>query len=426
MSARQNIPRVLVLGNGIPGVVRTGGSIFYQELCRYYPKGYLSWFGLGDSDSVHLSERSHQLNDALTGVPIAVEQRPQESGGHIPDRLLERLPLLQHLAKATTCVVHCSLRWFEVPQLVTKATAFGRQQNADIVLAWLNSPTMIYMAKAVAAELQVPLITNVQDPPERFILDHRLDGFTRKALLRHFVRAIQSSVRCGTASRGMQVAYKEQYNVDSEILVHGLAPHQWHKPGQHREKGDFVIGFAGNLYARQEWEALLGALSSVGWRIGGRQVRIRVLSPKLNLQGTDATNIEYLGWRSVNETLGLLSETDVNYLPYWFDEQRKLFVEQCFPNKLSTYLASGRPVFYHGPAYASVAEFLTRYPAGYCCHSLESAQIIRGLYRLMTDVQYYKDAVRAGQCALRDELSLGVFLDRFAALLGIDASVFSR
>ena len=419
MTVKTSVPRVLMLDGGVPGR-QTAGGVMLGDFCRYYPKGYLSWFCFYNSQDRHFMPDPDLISDDLNWVTTVISQRPQQEAIHIPGRLLNRFYLLRYLRSLLAFFWHRYIRWFVVPQLVDQAVKFGRQQGVEIVLAVLNDPVIIYMATKVAATLQVPLVTNVQDPPERFVLDYGLDRFTRRMLLADFAHALQFSLRCSTASEGMQAAYKQQYGVDSGVLMLSVNSNQWQPPARYRQSGEFVIGFAGNLYADQEWTALLEALSSVGWCIGGREIKIRVLSAHLNLRGTNKMHIEYMGWRSVDETLSLLAQTDVDYLPYWSDKDRELFVRQCFPSKLSTYLAAGRPVFYHGPEYASIAGFLQRYPAGYSCYSLEPAQIVDGLKKLITDEQYFVDAVQAGQRALKNELNLEVFLGRFATLLGVN------
>jgi hypothetical protein len=91
----------------------------------------------------------------------------------------------------------------------------------------------------------------------------------------------------------------------------------------------------------------------------------------------------------------------------------------CFPTKLSTYLASGRPVLFHGPADSSPSHFLRRFPAGLCCDSLETSKIIDCLHKLASDVNFYNTATKAGQIALDEELDIRVFLRRFAMLFDV-------
>jgi len=117
-----------------------------------------------------------------------------------------------------------------------------------------------------------------------------------------------------------------------------------------------------------------------------------------------------------------MSEADITYLPYWFDEAYRLSARMSFPSKLTTYLASGRPVLFHGPQYSSVTKFFYRFPVGICCHSLEESKIIECLHKFATDKNFYAESTKAIQTALDEELDLRIFLKRFAELLGIEES----
>ncbi len=397
-----------------------------RDLVRLYPKGSISWFGLyAPEDTAAFLPGADVLPEDIAWMPFGFGVHPGEGAIRISYGIAKRVPGLRHVRSAMVFMQHRYIRSFIAPRLVEQAVDFGRKQGAEVVLAVLNDPVIVYIATKVADGLNVPLITNVQDPPERFILDAHLDRMTARELMKRFAVALKSSLRVSTASEGMQETYRKRYGVDSVVLIHGLDRAQWQPPGTRSSSGEFTIGFAGNLYCDREWMALLAALSSVAWSIDGRQVKIRVLAPHLNIRGDDTTRIEYLGWRPVDETVSLLAQTDLTYLPYWFDTDRELFVRQCFPNKLSTYLAAGRPVFYHGPPYASVSEFLRRYPAGIRCHSLDRNEIVQSLRAVIRSPQLYSEAVSAGQRALVEELNLEVFRDRVAKLLGTETALLA-
>ena len=59
------------------------------------------------------------------------------------------------------------------------------------------------------------------------------------------------------------------------------------------------------------------------------------------------------GWHATTDAVAILSACDVCYVPYWFDEAFRPGVELSFPNKVSLYLAAGRPILYHGPEQAT-------------------------------------------------------------------------
>jgi glycosyltransferase involved in cell wall biosynthesis len=222
----------------------------------------------------------------------------------------------------------------------------------------------------------------------------------------------------------MREEYRRRYGRDSVVLIHGAHPSLRHPPATAlRHPGELVIGVAGNLYSATEWYALLRALDTVNWTVADRRVRIRVMGPDLVLYRQRKINIEFLGWRPMREALDLLAETDLAYLPYFFDERFRLTVKLCFPTKLTAYLASGLPVLFHGPEDSAPVRFFGRYPIGICCHTLESQGIVQCLRRFVEDPVFYSQAVQAGTRALDEELDLRIFLERFAAMIGVDSAV---
>jgi hypothetical protein len=108
---------------------------------------------------------------------------------------------------------------------------------------------------------------------------------------------------------------------------------------------------------------------------------------------------------------------DLAYLPYWLDEKFHYITKMCFPNKISTYLAAGIPILYHGPSDGSPARFLEKYPAGIGCHTTDPAEIIKSLSRFVTEKDFYAKAVIAIEKARTEEYNFDVFESRFLTFL---------
>jgi glycosyltransferase involved in cell wall biosynthesis len=409
MKRAESIPKTLLLTGGVPGSTHAG-NLFLDELGSRVPAGRLCRFSLalGNDEGAPSSWFGHAADSAS----YPYEGPFWRFGGHFPS--------------LTVWLRHQYLRRIHVPHLLRRIVAFARREKVELLWVGLTSPLLIYLAEPLARALGCPLVVTVCDPPERWETQFQLDSYTGGCLQREFTRAMKASLRIGVASEGMKNVYRARYGRESVVLIHGVTKDLRRPPAQELQTpGELRIGFAGNLYAAAEWYALLKALASVNWAIEGRRVRMRVLAPDLVMQRQGACNVEFLGWRSLTETIACLAEMDVNYLPYWFESRFRPTVQQCFPNKMTPYLASGRPVFYHGPVYATPTEFLHRYPAGLLCHSLDSKPILAELRKLVLDAAGYPRMTQAGQRALDEELNLGVFLGRFAELLGIDPSLLN-
>jgi len=398
------VPQVMLMVGG--GLERpTAGSVFVRDLCEHYPRDRRSHLAFVDRIDGPLEKQ-------WLGSPIR----------HVRDPCQQARPRLEgRWGRLAASPLRGQLLKRRLRSCLSQAQRFAKQHHAELVWAILNCPSTILLARPLADALALPLVVTVWDPPEYLAENHRLEPLERRRLLREFERTLRAAARCAVASEGMRDEYRQRYGVDGIVHIHAIRPELRRLPANGPGPDDrLIIGVAGNLYAKREWDALLAALSAHHWRIAGRQVVVRVLSGGIRAAAEGGTCIEYLGWRPPEETIDLLAEADLAYLPYWFDKRHRLSVRLCFPNKLSTYLAAGIPVLFHGPEDSSVARFFRRYPAGVCCHSLDEGQIVASLERLASDGHLYTAAVAAGQAALDQELNITVFLNRFATLLGID------
>lgn len=399
-----SVPRVLVL-TSLSLSDTHAGSIFLPELLAHYPKDKIFCFCLS-------SNGKNYQTDGFSGIKTYCASRPHESG-------LKRFG--DKFGKLSSYLIHEKIKCYDGRLLTKKAVQFGQENKVNLVWAILDCPSIIYTAIPIANTLNIPLVSTATDPPERFFESLHINQYSLNMLSKLFVRTLQYSIRCGVASDGMREQYKALYKVDSAVMIHGVRTDQIRMPARTLSTpGMFIIGFAGSLYAREEWAALIAALDCANWRICGRDVKVVVLGGWFHARAIGKMRIEYLGWRSVEETLEVIAGVDVSYLPYWFAESYASTVKVCFPNKLSIYLAAGRPVFYHGPEYGSPVRFLKRFPAGVCCHSLKPGEIIEALSKLISDPEFYSRAAVQSKIAAETELNLTVFLKSFAYLIGVE------
>lgn len=399
------VPRVLLL-TGTPPGDGSVGEIFLRELCQAYPQDSLCCF-------TATSPGVGQASPSLNWLPMKIVNWPYDKPWRVTRGWLGGITALMAFQHA---------RFVRIKKLLAQALQFSKLYKIELVWAVLDSPVIYHLAICLAKKLQVPLVATVWDPPERIVLDLKLDRYSRRIALRDFKQTLRQSLRCGVMSEAMRDEYEKKYGTQAIIMRHGLGPEERRLSECRSTRSDrFTIGFAGSLYAAREWQALLAALTSVNWRIKGKDIEIRVLGSggPLNMRGR--AHIEYLGWRPMTEVIQLLSEADVNYLPYWFHPAYSLSVRHCFPTKLTTYLAAGRPIFYHGPRDSSPTIFFGRFPAAICCHSLEEAAILDSLTELISNEGLHARMIAAGQEALDKELNKDDFLRRFAALIGTEA-----
>lgn len=395
-------PRVLLLSTLAPG----SGNVcclFLRELCLIYPRNKISCF--------HVRPFYGDKGPELGFLPIRFGQAPAEQGYAGLGKKFRKFsrPLFERYVEVA-----------RIPEVVDDAIRYGRAQQADLVWATLDSPTLLRIAKPVAEALNVPLISMVWDPPGPLVREYQCDPSTLNRLMNAFQGAVKASLACGVASEGMKSRYEQEYGTRCVPMTY--VPHGSRANGNgamSHPNGVIEIGFAGSLWATKEWNALLAALAARQWRVAGREVVVKVFGSRLNQSTSHPLRLEYLGWRDEREVIELLSRMTVGYVPFWFDDAFAEHVQLSFPTKLATYVAAGLPVFYHGPYESSPRAFLNRFPVGVGCHSLDPDEIIRSLEQLVTDPHLLPRARLACDEAFNQELSPEVFRSRFAELLNI-------
>lgn len=403
-------PRLLVVSPVAP-VPEGVGGVYLRDLCLMYPADRLSF----------------AILPGIGGAPWPEElrQAPRTMLGTVPERGFNRLG--RQVQQSTRALFDRYVDMKHLPRLLDEIASFAEETRPDLVWVPLAGPTMINIAGALPERLGIPMITTVWDPPD-YALSHYwgIRGHALDRVMTRFGVAIRRATRCAVASTEMAEAYDERYGTRCVPMIHGLSASQWIKPtGMRSPNGPFVIGYAGSLYARNEWDALIAALGSVQWTVGGRETIVRVLASNVDVRVTGPARIEFLGWHSTADAVKILSASDVCYVPYWFDEAFKSGVELSFPNKVSLYLAAGRPILYHGPERATPTRFLERWPVGVACHSLETNAITDALTRAATDREFHTRAADMIPRVLQEELGLHVFRRRFAEFLGVEDSVLA-
>ena len=306
---------------------------------------------------------------------------------------------------------------FELHHLVDEVVTFAEQEQVNAILVTLSTPSLIALGPRVAQVLNVPLYSLVWDDPDYILRNHCWDRFSRNRMLSSFYSALSHSRRVAVVSDSMIEEYKNFGARECIILRHGFPRSLIHRPtGPIKNNSSITIGFAGTNYALSSWNSFLKALDILDWKIGGLDIVVRLLGGQVRLFFQHPARVECLGWHSNDEVLKLLSECDLNYLPYPFDPSLSRLALLSFPTKLSTYVATGRPVFVHAPEYSSLRNFYNEYNLGAFCSSQDPGVIAFELEQLVKNPDQMRKATLEAIRAADEELNKDVFLDRFTSL----------
>jgi len=397
MSDAASAPKLLLIPHGDPNSngVR---ELFLRDLASHYPANRLVRYTLVDAPS-------HEREGTWLGFR-AVARRVEHSSW----------PLLSTLKQLT-------FTRRSAPDIAAEIRDLVRDEHIDLMCVILNSANAISLAERLMRTCPVPVAVVVWDDPAYLAAGHYFDPWTTRAVLRSFAAVLSSARHVAVASDGMAELYRSKYNVEGIPLIHGIHPSLWRSPSTATtSRSTHVVGFAGSLHCKTEWNAFVGAVSD--WNQSAAvPVRIRFIGRFPRFGARRAPFVEEVGSLSLPETLRTLATTDIAYVPYWFDPRRAWAAQTAFPSKMSAYVAAGVPVLYHGPVESSPARFLQRYPVGLSCNSLEVAEIQRTLRCLLFDQNLRAVAFHEQSRALEEQLGAEAMLRRFAQVLGIDRAL---
>lgn len=282
-----------------------------------------------------------------------------------------------------------------VPEIVARLDAIG----ATSPWVLLEGQTLIRVAHERQRVTSLPMTVQVMDPPTNWLRTHGVDPVTTDEILGQYGEVLLGATGVVAASWTMAELYRERYGTPSFAAVPSLPDGMARPPANlSSEPRPFRIAMAGQIYATDEWHVLLGALDRLDWRIDGRAVEIHAFTrDPVAADRIAGGHIVCRRWLPTRELVDALADMDLVYCPYRFGEAFREEATLCFPSKLTTYLAAGRPVLFHGPDYASPAVFLGREKAAFVCHSLDPVELAGLLAGIPRDPQEYGRVAAAGR-----------------------------
>jgi len=402
----------ILLVTDVPPCKSLTAGLVLDQLCRFLPEGSIACF------AVMNPALNVQMTPDLDWIPVEYHSKPRENWKFFSDRL-------HMLNRVASWLMEYYNEFVLSEQIAARIKSFAENFKPDLLWCVIQGQTEIHLARKVADSLNIPLYVQIWDPLYFWMDAHIVDNFTKCRLLRKFENIVRSCDGFFAASWAMAEQYRRDYNVRTVPFLPCLDENLALPPAVKIHEGsDFIIGGAGKLYPVEVWSALFRALDSVDWKVENRNIRIRLLAQDAILHADGKMNLEFLGWRSQKEAIQLLSETDLLYCPYWFDPYYETITRLSFPGKLPTFLASGRPVLFHGPVDSSPACFLRDHSAGQLCHSLDPTEIIASLSNLIRNQDIYAELTRNGRDAFDHHLTLKSMRRSFAEFLQIEESSF--
>ncbi|MFQ3674822.1 MAG: hypothetical protein SNJ83_14620, partial [Aggregatilineales bacterium] len=254
-----------------------------------------------------------------------------------------------------------------------------------------------------------PVVSLIWDPLEQQVQYGKLDfiRWAHYSIHSYFYNILRLSKYCIVMSDEMGTAYQPYTN---PVTIRSGIPDEFlpsRKTSRKTrvERDYYQVGFAGSLYGVDSFRAFIKALDAEKWVVNEHPVQFVAIGTSVlpvHMRAPKPAEIIWLGRHSQLETISILSECDVLYLPYPMDAKHKKTVTTSFPTKMSTYVAANVPIFYHGPSESTVASFIKKHPVALLCSTLDTTDILKVMTELLTNVEL-RDSIKVTQCQVFDE-----------------------
>lgn len=239
-----------------------------------------------------------------------------------------------------------------------------------------------WQAFQIAERHGLPYFLNVHDDLRYNLAGHPQLNFLMDRLAYVWQRAAGRIV----ISEAMGEAYSQWFGrLPYEVITDGLPDTLPEGPRPH-PAGRAVVYFMGALHLsyHPNFQVLALALDRLQRRRATWQVALvmRGSHPPAFPQKVPVVKWPYAPESEVAQDL---ERVDVLYLPLPFGEQYGWFTRYSLSTKLVTYVGSGLPIVYHGPADAAAAQLLARYEAAVQVHQLDANALSQGIEQALKE-----------------------------------------
>ena len=330
---------------------------------------------------------------------------------------------LGRLRKMSKVVADCFewgvVRHIELRKSVRVVANYLTEFAPDVILCIMNSMEPILVMGTITKILSVPVVTMEWDPPKSIAHGLDLPHFQVNRVEGAYEELVCNARGVGVTSEGMAETYKQRFGRDAVVLRQYVDyANEETTFRKTQERKEWLIFYAGSIYAKNEFATFLSALDLCNWTLLGYPVRLRWLGSGGEFRVSGPCRIEFLGWQPQDRVLALAGECDLGYVAYWFDSARSEETKNCFPSKIVSYMGVGLPPFFHGPVDSSPANFLRKFGAGFVCDKETAEGVLDCLKEALGNPDRWEDWRRKCFDVAKNEFSTDTFTHRLESLLG--------
>jgi hypothetical protein len=283
-----------------------------------------------------------------------------------------------------------------------------RKYSADCIWLTASSPELMLIGERLSQQ-GFDLRLTIWDPPEYILASNKLGFCIYNSIMFSFFDLLKKSKAVSVVSDSMYTKYTK-LNKNIYVVRYGVKNIFFNN---FNSRKSVRIIFAGSLYSKNEWNALILALDEMNWTLEGRKILLYFAGNFPMFGAIKSDKVIYLGRLTHKETILQLKKMHIGYLPYWFSQTHKKTATMSFPGKLSTYLECGLVVFNHSPKYTEISRMISKFQFGVSCNS-SSIKVIRKCLLEAKNLLIRKEgfALNIDQ-VVTSELSSKIQLNRF-------------
>jgi glycosyltransferase involved in cell wall biosynthesis len=427
-SDRSEAPRVLIIG-GLPFGDSSGTTITLSNLFRGWPKERLA--------QIYLAEAQPSSSICDNYFYVSPRHAPLQ---YYPARLLgwngrgsaRGTPVIATLTSArerSRMIDGLYSQWYAATDLSPVLTPTGLREWAldykpDLVYSMLGNVRLIKLATRIARACSVPLLPHFTDDWAATLYSHgELFGLADRTLRVVMRKLIQLAPFGLGISQEMARAYERRYEIPFSVVTNCVDDTLFAAPLTFPDHGSEInIVYAGGLYL-ERWRTLETVASAVEvLRRSGVPVRLTIYCPpgheaRYGHAFADRPGVRLGGSIDPDRIPALLQSADVLVHVESFSEKLRQYTRYSLSTKLPQYLATGRPIFAHGPGDGASMAHIRDAHAGLVVARNDVAEVVASLRELSVNPGRREEMGKNGRAFAERNHGMKQVSEHFKALL---------
>lgn len=339
-----NLNKILFLSNQLPHNFDAGG-ILYSNIINKYGVEKFSFISL--VHPIKIKDFNIKSKRIINQYSLKIPRT------NIFFKILSKLPFIETF-----------YTYFNLLRFRKKITYSIIKENFNAIYAPLRGEVLLILPY-ILKKTNLPLYAMVEDTVEAEINDPYFI-YTQKK--KNYYKLLSSVKSLAVAGETMSDYFKETYNIKS--IIHRQSFDQFSNVVSKQIDNKINVFFAGNTYAKNELLNFIKGLEIFSQK-SKFSVTFYLAAHGKYYSKSESLKVINLGWISQSKLQEYMNISHIAYLPYKFEVKFKHQMTFAFPGKGGFYISNNLPVFFHGPSYSSFNQFLSDYPVGLCCDSLD-------------------------------------------------------